>query len=154
MKNLLFAVVILLMAAAGLKAQERPPHDPIAANFFPPELVMDNQAALNLTDVQKKTIKDDIQKAQTTFNDLEWQLKKESEAMATLLKPPHVEESTALAQLEKIMGLEREIKKTQLTLMVRIKNSLSPGQQTVLRKLKAERDFRYRQGPEGDNEPH
>jgi Spy/CpxP family protein refolding chaperone len=144
MKSSLFVVLLLLGATVVIQAQDRPPRDPIGATFFPPELLMEAQTALNLTEAQKTKIKDEIHKAQEKFTDAQWQLKKETESMADLLRADRVDEQQAIAQLEKVMGLEREIKKTQVTLMVRIKNTLSPEQQLLLYKFKQEREDRDR----------
>ena len=154
MKTAILVIAVVIAAANCAYSQERPPHDPIGENFFPPELLAENQKALSLTEEQKTSIKGEIQKAQAKFNDLDWQLKSEVSSMQEILKPNHVEEQLAIAQLEKVMALEREIKKTQVTLMVRIKNSLSPEQQTVLRKIREYRGDRDREKQEGMNEQH
>jgi Spy/CpxP family protein refolding chaperone len=159
MKSTALVALLLLCSLSAVRSQDRPPRDPLGANFFPPELLMENQTALNLTESQRKEIKDEIQKAQAKFTDVQWQLKKETEVMATLMHPDRVDEQQAVAQLDKVMGLEREIKKTQVTLMVRIKNTLSAEQQTLLRKIKLERDERDRdrldrQKLDRDNELH
>jgi Spy/CpxP family protein refolding chaperone len=152
MKTPLCVIVLMMAVSCGVKAQDRPPRDPMGAYFFPPELLMENQGTLNLTEDQKKEIKGEIQKAQSQFTDLQWQLKKEAEAMGTLLKPDRVDEKQAIAQLDKVLGLEREVKRAQVTLMVRIKNALSPEQQLTLRKLKQERDERISPKQQKENE--
>ena len=154
MRTSVFAVTLLLGATCLVLGQDRPPRDPIGANFFPPELLMENQTALRLTESQKTEIQEEIKKAQMKFTDMQWQLKKETEAMALLLRPDRVDEQQAVAQLEKVMSMEREVKKAQLMLMVRIKNELSPEQQMVLRKIKQEREYRIQQKLELENQLH
>ena len=126
---------LLLFVAVAARAQQPQP-DPIGENLFPPELVMQYQQAIGLTEEQRNLIKTEIQKVQVRFTDLQWQLQSEAETMATLLKTPKADEQQVLAQLDKILALEREIKRTQFTLVVRIKNSLMPEQQARLRELK------------------
>ncbi len=137
--------VVVLLGVQSLYAQQPPPpqqpqppypQDPMSENLFPPELLMQHQKALGLTDDQKNFTKSEIQKAQTKFTDLQWQLQSEVETMAALVKQDRVDEQQALAQLEKVMNLEREMKKTQITLIVRLKNKLTPGQQVLLREIK------------------
>ena len=132
---------LLLFVAVAARAQQPPqppppPPDPIGENLFPPELVMQYQQAIGLSEEQRNLIKAEIQKAQAHFTDLQWQLQSETETMASLLKEPKADEQQVLAQLDKILNLEREIKRTQITLVVRIKNSLTPEQQARLRELK------------------
>ena len=114
----------------------QPAPDPIGENFFPPELVMQNQQTLGLSDVQKNTLKGEIRKAQTRFTELQWQLQDEGEKMVTLVKQEHVDEQRVLAELDKILDLEREIKRTQISLVVKIKNTLTAEQQAQLQAIK------------------
>jgi Spy/CpxP family protein refolding chaperone len=111
------------------------PHDPIAGNLFPPELVMQYRRELGLTDEQKAAIKDEAIKASTRFNELQWQMQDEVETMATLMRGPTVDEQKALAQLDKVLNIEREVKRTQIGLAIRIKNKLTSEQQMKLHDL-------------------
>ena len=136
----IYTTCALLLFTAGAALAQQPPQppqpDPIGENLFPPELVMQYQQAIGLSEEQRSLIKAEIQKAQARFTDLQWQLQSEAETMASLLKEPRADEQQVLAQLDKILGLEREIKRAQFTLVLRIKNSLSPEQQARLRELK------------------
>ena len=136
----IYTTCALLLFAAGAAPAQQPPQppqpDPIGENLFPPELVMQYQQAIGLSEEQRDLIKAEIQKAQARFTDLQWQLQSEVETMASLLKAPRADEQQTLAQLDKLLGLERELKRAQFTLVVRIKNILSPEQQARLRELK------------------
>ena len=136
----IYTTCALLLFAAGAAPAQQPPQppqpDPIGENLFPPELVMQYQQAIGLSEEQRDLIKAEIQKAQARFTDLQWQLQSEVETMASLLRAPRADEQQTLAQLDKILGLERELKRAQFTLVVRIKNSLSPEQQARLRELR------------------
>lgn len=136
----LFAFFFLVTVAAVSQhppqpaQQPQPPRgpDPIAQNFFPPEMVMNYRQALALSDEQKAAIKDELMKASARFSDLQWQMQDEIETMAGLTKGENVDEQRVLAQLDKILAIEREVKRTQLTLSIRIKNKLTSDQQTKL----------------------
>ena len=136
----IYTTCALLLFAAGAAPAQQPPQppqpDPVGENLFPPELVMQYQQAIGLSEEQRDLIKAEIQKAQARFTDLQWQLQSEVETMASLLRAPRADEQQTLAQLDKILVLERELKRAQFTLVVRIKNSLSPEQQARLRELK------------------
>lgn len=124
--------------------------DPMAENFFPPEMLMQNQKALGLTDDQKKSITEEIKKAQSRFTDLQWQMQAEQETMAALVKEDHPDEKKVLAQLDKVLSIESEVKKTHLGLLVRIKNQLTTEQQAKLREMKNQHRPRF--GPRGDRD--
>jgi Spy/CpxP family protein refolding chaperone len=131
--NILAACVcVIIFLAAGAAGAQQPDQDPIGQNFFAPELVMQHQEAIGMTDEQKTFLKTEIRGAQAKFTDLQWKLQDEVEKMATLVKQPRVNEQDAVAQLEKVLAIEREIKRAQVTLLVRIKNNLTPEQQAKL----------------------
>jgi hypothetical protein len=111
------------------------PADPLAGNLFPPELVMQYRRELGITDEQKAFIRDEAIKASTRFNQLQFQMQDEMEAMATLMKGVTIDEQKALAQLDKVLNIEREVKRTHLGLSIRIKNRLTAEQQGKLQEL-------------------
>ncbi len=137
--GLLILTVLVFLAGTSLSAQPRPmrpPVDPLGENLFPPELVMQHQQALELSEEQRNLIKGEIQNAQARFTELQWQLQNEMETMASLVKQGRIDEQRTLTQLDKIVGLEREIKRTQLALLIRVKNALTLEQQAKLQTLR------------------
>ena len=135
MKPKAYIFLVLLVAMCGT-ALAQGPGDPIAENLFPPELVMQHQQALALTDEQKDFFKTELRKAQLRFTELQWLLQDEAEKLAGLTKQEHVDEQAVLSQMDKVLAAEREIKRTQISLIIRIKNKLTPEQQTRLQEMK------------------
>lgn len=109
-----------------------PGDDPLAASFFPPELIMNHQRELGLQDGQRATITNEIQKAQARFVELQWKMSAEIERLQTLLEPPVADEAQVLEQIDRTLAVEREIKRIQISLLIRIKNTLTPSQQAKL----------------------
>jgi len=114
----------------------QPGPDPLGQSFFAPELVMQNQQAIGLTDEQRSYFKTEIRDAQMKFTDLQWKLQDEAEKMISVANQPHVDEQQALAQLERVLSVEREVKRAQIALLVHIKNKLTPEQQAKLEDLR------------------
>ena len=110
--------------------------DPIGENLFPPELVIQHKQELALTEEQKAYIKTEAIAASTRFNELQWQMQDEVEAMISLMKATSIDEQKVLAQMDKILDLEWEVKRTQMRLSIRIKNKLTPDQQMKLQKFR------------------
>jgi Spy/CpxP family protein refolding chaperone len=110
--------------------------DPIAEQLFSPELVMQYHQEINLTADQSKSLRDEIQKAQAKFLDMQWDMQSEKEKLVLLLKARPVDEGAVLAQLDKVLDREREIKRTQISLLIRIKNQLTIAQQNRLMELR------------------
>lgn len=131
MKKML--IVLLLSFATAALAQE----DPIGQQLFPPELIMAQSQKLHLDDKQRTMIKNEVQRAQSKFFDLQWQLKEASDAMVELLQQTPVDEARVLDQADKVMGLEHDIKKIHLSMLIRIKNALTPEQIAQLKQLRA-----------------
>ncbi len=136
MKSRILVPLALVFLAAGLVRAQQPPRDPLAESFFPPELVMQNEQAIDLSDQQKNQIRTEIRQAQTQFTDLQWKIQDEMEKLVSLIKPPRVDEQQSLGQLDKVLSVEREIKRAQIGLMIRIKNVLTPEQQSRLQEIK------------------
>ena len=133
------AALMLLFVGTAVAQQPAPPppaHDPIGEAFFPPELVMQNQQAIGLTDAQKESLKTELRKAQVRFTELQWQLSDQAEKLAALVKQETLQEGQILAQLDNVLNVEREIKRTQLSLVIQIRNALTPEQRARLTELR------------------
>ncbi|HEY7545268.1 MAG TPA: periplasmic heavy metal sensor [Blastocatellia bacterium] len=135
MKLKAIALCVVLLVSQSIGAQEKP-NDPIGESFFPPELVMQHQQAIGLTDEQKEFLKAEMRKAQLKFTELQWQLQDEVEKMVALVKHDQVDEQQALAQLERVLNVEREIKRLQFSLVILIKNKLTSEQRARITEIK------------------
>ena len=111
------------------------PEDPLAHHMYAPQLVMQHQAELALTDAQRTAIVNAMKDAQGTVVDTQWKLSAETEKLGNLLHVDKIDETGALAQVDRILALERDMKRAQMTLMIRIKNALTPAQQQKLQQL-------------------
>jgi len=127
-------MIVTLLLFTSLAAQQ-PPEDPLRDVLFPPEVVMQHQQAVGLSDEQKNNLKVEVRQAQLKFTELQWTLHDEMERLVSLLKQAKVDEKQAALQLDKVLAAEREIKRAQLMLLIRIKNNLTTAQQTQLREL-------------------
>jgi len=127
---------ILLLFVGPVLLGQSPPTDPLAESLFPPELVLQHQAEIGLTDEQRTALMSQVQKAQDRFNDLQQRLQKEMEDLGGLLKNERSEEQSVLTQFDKVLDRERELKRAHLSLMLGIKNKLTAEQQAKLREIK------------------
>jgi Spy/CpxP family protein refolding chaperone len=134
MKRILLLAIFLISAASV--AETPPPTDELAQNLFAPDLILKYRQDIGLDETQSKALKELVQKAQSRFLDLQWDMQAEAGKLAQLLRTPRVDETATIAQADKVLGMEREVKKAQLTLLVRIKNLLSSVQQDKLVELR------------------
>jgi Spy/CpxP family protein refolding chaperone len=130
-----FLGALMLSGLALAEMESASQDDPFARYLYPPERVMSHAMEIGLDDAQKTSIKNEVQKAQHKFLDLQFEMQGESEKMIRLLQEKPVNEANVLAEVDRILGLEKEIKKTQISLLVRIKNLLTPAQQAKLSEL-------------------
>jgi Spy/CpxP family protein refolding chaperone len=136
MKFKVYLMCVIIVLAAGRFWADEPSSDPIAEYLYPPELIMQNQQVLGLSDEQKTAIRKEIQTAQSTFTDWQWKLQDQMETLVSLIKQDRVDEQKVLNQLDQILNIEREIKRTHFTLVIRLKNKLTSDQIAKLANLK------------------
>jgi Spy/CpxP family protein refolding chaperone len=141
MMRLSYSVITLALLAtteafAQQPERQTPQGDPLAAYFFPPELIMTHQRELGLQDSQRAAITSEIQKAQARFVELQWKMSAEMERLQTLLEPRVADEAQVLEEIDRTLAVERDIKRIQIALLVRIKNTLTPAQQAKLGELR------------------
>lgn len=136
MKKLLLIITIVFAGQNGVFAQPNPDADPIGKAFFPPEMVMRNQQAINLTEAQRNSISKEMQNAQSEFMTLQWELEKESEIFKTIIQKEKPAETEVFGQLDRMLSIENKIKKRQIALLIRIKGLLSHEQQETLQRIK------------------
>ena len=134
-KIFITAFALVLCARSAVFAQPPASPDPVGDALIPPQIIMEHQDSLKLTDAQRNAIQSDAQIAQEHFMSEQWRLAAASEKLVALLKQSHIDQSKALAQLDSVLDLERAIKRTQLTLMIEVKNVLTPDQQSMARQF-------------------
>jgi len=144
MKRAYSSVMLSLFVSSALLAQNPRPTsptpapqgqpDPFGKLLFPPELVMQHQSELGLTDAQRSTIQKDAIAAQSKFMEMQWKMSAEMEKFTALLSATPIDEPQALEQLDRILTAERDVKKAQMGLLIQIKNVLTRDQQAKLEK--------------------
>jgi hypothetical protein len=117
-------------------AQQGKEEDPIAQSFFSPELVMQNQQIIGLTEMQRTNIQKEIQSAQSEFLTWQWDLQKEMEKFKSVIGKDNPSEAEVTSQLEHVLTIENMIKKRQILLLTRIKNYLIHDQQEKLKMIR------------------
>lgn len=136
-------LVLALVVAPALRAQQpvpvgavptrAPQPDPLMSNLFPPDVIMQNQDAIKLTDEQRQYIIGEIQKVQTLATTVQWRLQAAMEHLGQTVHQDRPDEALAMAQLDSVLTQEREMKRAQIGLLIRLKDHLTAEQQTVLR---------------------
>ena len=143
-RQIALALGLLFASAAWGYAQGETSFDRF---LFPPELVMQHQGQISLTESQRTTITESIKQLQAKVVDFQWQIQAETQKLEGLLASPSVDAEAALQQIDRLLGIEREVKKLHLSTLIRIKNTLTPEQQKQLQQLRPPPQTFYRQQP-------
>lgn len=109
---------------------------PIESRLFPPELVMEHQGELVITDEQKRAILSEAEKGQSAMLRLQWELQGEKEKLVKILDADRVDEAKVQEAAARLMDRETKVKASHLGMLVRIKNVLTTDQQAKLRELR------------------
>lgn len=140
MKNAgwMIALVLLVGCAAQPAPEERDEGrvGSVEQQLYSAELVMDHQATIGLDEAQTSAIRGELGRTQAELVEAEWALRREREALATLLANERVDEAAALEAAGRVIEREGAIKLLHLRLLVRIKNQLTPEQQQRLEQLR------------------
>ena len=113
-----------------------PASSDFSQHLFPPELIMQNQGRLKITESQREAILQEIYKVQATAAQVQWRVSDESERLNQLLERESVQESEVLAQADRMMNWEIAVKRAQLTMLIRIRNVLTAEQRAMLRDVR------------------
>lgn len=149
---LALSLVLGLAAVAGAAEPRSPMHGPggfhggppMDRSLFPPDLILSNQIALGLTDDQTASIKKMINETHQKVLDAQTALQRTTEQLHTELSATKVNEAAALSFATQTMELEQQIKTAHMTLLIRIKNMLTPDQQTKAAALRPAEDVKWK----------
>jgi Spy/CpxP family protein refolding chaperone len=129
-------IAAALHCVSSLSAQPQPPQDPLQDMFIPPELIMQYQQELGLSEEQKDALHSRLEKLKPDFEKRQQALQQQIQAMQQLLQEQELDESKASKQFEQILTRENEMKKLQFGLMIGIRGILSSEQRAKALKLK------------------
>jgi Spy/CpxP family protein refolding chaperone len=122
--------------ADTVRSASAPASSDFSQHLFPPELIMQNQSRLNITDAQREAILQEIYKVQATAANVQWRVSSESEKLTALLARDNVSEAQVLEQARQVINFETAVKQAQLLMLVRIRNLLTAEQREILKSFR------------------
>ena len=96
-------LLMLLLPAAALRAQAPNAEDVFKHVLVAPDLIMKYHNEIGLDENQSRTIKELIQKSQSKFLDLQWEMQSEVEKLVKLLSARPTDENAVLAQVDRVL---------------------------------------------------
>ena len=119
----------------------------IESKLFTPDVIMEHQAAIDVSAPQRDAILKEVDRGQTEIAHLQWDLQGEKEKLVHVLDADKVDETKAKDQAGRVMDDENRVKGAHLLMLVRIKNLLTADQQRKLRELRDAPRTRADAGP-------
>ncbi len=113
------------------------PPGAIESRLFLPDLIMDHQAAIGMQPTEREAIMKEAERGQAEMMRLQWDLQASKEQLALALDGARVDEPKAMAAASRVLAIEDKVKSSHLQMLIRVKNLLTPEQQTRLQEIKA-----------------
>jgi Spy/CpxP family protein refolding chaperone len=144
MKHILLCTLLVAFPALA-NAQSTPRHTEDVVrhmtsafdhHLISPEIIMQYQQELDITDAQRKIITDAILAVQSEVLEMQWRTEAENRMLAELLEQERIDRAVALEQLETVLELERKVKRAHMSMLITVKNALTAEQQTALHELR------------------
>jgi len=144
MKPLLACLVLLMTVtltpahAADEASKKDGGAEFIKGKLFPPELIMRNQAKLNLTEKQRAAIKNELKSFQSRLAEVQWDMLEASTGLDTAIDVLPVNRDAVLQQVERVLLAENRVKLLHLEMLIAIKNALDAEQVAYLKSVPQE----------------
>ena len=134
---------ILLMTAivcliSGVAIAENPKEDVFKGKLFAPDIILQQQAALELSKDQYTAIRAAVVEVQTGVAEHEWDMREAYQALMLELDKSPIDEAVVLQHANKALLAENNVKKKQMAMLVRLKNLLNAKQIAYLETISAE----------------
>lgn len=133
---LLALVPMFMFTSMAPSAAAQAPEPEFMRNFFPPELVMQNQRAISLRKDQRKLITKAIQTTQSATVELQWEIQAAAGELGEAVSATTIDEKSAIEIAERMMDVEGRLKRAHLRLLIQIRNALDADQRAKLQTLR------------------
>ena len=132
------AIIACLMLCSGVAmAQDRGGKpDPFKGKLFAPDIILRNQAELNLTKEQFTAIKTAVVDVQANVAGHEWDLREAYQKILASLDERPINEDKVLENVNDALVAENQVKKQQVAMLIRLKNLLNDDQVAYLESIR------------------
>jgi hypothetical protein len=128
--------ILLLLAigflAAGTAFAQLPKEDVFKGKLFAPDIIMKQQAELDLTKEQFTGIRAAVVEVQSGIAEHEWDMREAYQALMLELDKSPIDEDEVLKHATIALQAENQVKKKQMAMLVRLKNLMTAEQITYL----------------------
>lgn len=129
--------LLLVIAGFGVSAAMAagPKEDVFKGKLFPPNVILEHQAALSLSKQQFTAIRAAVVEVQAGVAEHEWDMREAYQALMSELDKSPIDESRVIAHADVALQAENQVKKKQMAMLVRVKNLLTAEQVNYLESI-------------------
>jgi hypothetical protein len=110
--------------------------DPFKGKLFAPDIILKNQAELNLTKEQFTAIKGAVVEVQANVAEHEWDLREAYQKVLAALDESPIDEKKVLDNVNDALLAENQVKKKQVLMLIRLRNLLNDEQVAYLESIR------------------
>ncbi len=126
-----FFVLSLCILSSNSFAQNEA--EPFKGKLFAPNIILQHQDQLKLSNQQKKQLRQEVIQVQTTIAEPQWEMAEAYQAIIAAVDKDNIDEALVLENLDKVLMAENKVKKIQTTMLVRLRNLLTAEQVDYLK---------------------
>lgn len=134
-KGLLIFLAVALFGSGAVPAAE-PKEDVFRGKLFPPNIILENQAELDLTKDQFTAIKKAVVEVQSNIAEHEWDVREAYGSIMRALDAVPINEDQVLEYVGMALSAENEVKKEQVMMLIKLKNLLTAEQVAYLESVR------------------
>jgi len=131
-KKGIFLILAVVSLGMGAALAAGPKEDVFKGKLFPPNVILEHQAELNLSKAQFKAIKAAVVEVQAGVAEHEWDMREAYLALMQELDKAPIDENRVIEHANVALLAENQVKKKQMVMLVRLKNLLTEEQVSYL----------------------
>lgn len=136
MNKRLLILLALAVVGTGAAYAEGPKEDMFKGKLFPPNIILENQAELDLSKDQFTAIKKAVVEVQSNVAEHEWDVREAYLRIMQALDEVPINEDKVLESVGSALLAENEVKKEQMLMLIRLKNLLTTEQVEYLESVR------------------
>ena len=127
---------LLTLASPAIAQGQGPQQDVFKGKLFPPNIILEHQDALELSESQFMAIRSAVVEVQGAVAEHEWDLREAYQRVMSDLDESPVDAEAVMANVEKALLAENEVKKLQVNLLIELRNLLTDEQIEYLQSVR------------------
>ncbi len=137
MKKGMFISLAVVCLSVGTVSAQQAKDDVFKGKLFAPDVILQQQAELNLTKEQFTGIRAAVIEVQSGIAEYEWDMREAYQALMLELDKTPVSEAEVLKYATTALLAENQVKKKQMAMLVKLKNLLTAEQVAYLESVVA-----------------